>query len=339
MKKLVALIRFGLWNTSVPAELLPADDDEWQALFDESQQQAVTALLYDAILKLPKKHRPKRRVLFHFTSMTQTIEQDNRQREEALLHFASLLQSELPVPIVVVKGSSLSCHYPNSLHRECGDNDLYTGDDTEKVAQLMEKWGIAVDRKDPRHISFSFENVTFECHSYLLYHNDDIEWHTVPFSALRSSLSVLRSGESAFFLAKHTEHHSVFFHKAVPLRSLLDWCLLLGSDGFDHKSFADIKRGTDVDVFADLMSSYCNSLFGLHLPCDEKSLVDKGLVPDDFEQIYMCRTERARLAAVRVVRRSWKYLRYGRQYRAIYGRSMFRRFYLRNIRIALKNKM
>lgn len=334
MKTLVLLLRFGLFGADIPAGL-PTDDEGWQALFDLSRRQAVTALLYDAILKLPQEMRPRRRVLFHFTSITQTIEQDNRQREEALQHYASIVHSRMSLPTVVVKGSSLSCLYPNPLHRECGDNDIYTGSYTESVASLFEKGGLTVDRKDPRHISFSLDSVTFECHSYLLYHNDDIEWHTVPFAALRSPLFVLRSEQSAFFLAKHTEHHSVFFHKAVPLRSLLDWSLLLSSDGFDHKALADLKRGTDVDIFADLMSLYCNSLFGLHLPCGEERLASKGLVPADFEHIYMYQPERARWAAVRVLRRSGKYLRYRRQYRTIYGQSMFRRFYFDNMRMAI----
>ena len=333
MKTLVSLLRFGLFGADIPTGL-PTDDEGWQALFDLSQRQAVTALLYDAILKLPQDMRPKRKVLFHFLSMVQTIEQDNHHREEALRHYASIVDSRLSLPTVVVKGSSLSCLYPNPLHRECGDNDIYTGLHTEAVGRIFEKGGLTVDRKDPRHISFALDSVTFECHSYLLYNNDDLDWQTEPMSD--DIMRRLTKTHSAFFLAKHTEHHAVFFHNPVPLRSLIDWSLLLGSDGFDYQAFADLKRGTDVDLFADLMSLYCNSLFGLHLPCSEERLAAKGLVPDDFEHIYMYQPERAKLAAVRVARRSCKYLRYRRQYKAIYGQSMFRRFYFKNLGVALR---
>ena len=147
MKQLASLIGFGLWGAEPPVELLPASADEWQRLFDLSRRQAVTALLYDAILKLPKEHRPPRQVLFHFTSITQTIGHDNRRRADALAHFASLLQGELSLPTVVVKGSSLARLYPRPELRECGDNDLYTGTDTERIGALMETRGIAVDRK------------------------------------------------------------------------------------------------------------------------------------------------------------------------------------------------
>lgn len=334
MNSLVALIRFGLFGADIPEGVLPTTEEGWRRLFDLSRRQAVTALAYDAILKLPQEQRPPRRILFHFTSMTQTIEADNRRREEALEHFAGLMERELSLPTVVVKGSSLAQFYPNPLHRECGDNDLYTGADTERVAKMMEARGVAVDRKDPRHITFSFESVTFECHNYLLYHNDDIQWRFTPMA--NGSLLTLEREQQAFFLAKHCEHHAVFFHDSVRLRSLLDWCLLLGGKEFDYAAFQALKQGTDVDIFADLMSCYCNSLFGVQLPYDVARLKTKGVEDSDFDRLYMQCPERSRWAAVRVVRRSWKYLRYRRQYRAIYGQSMFRRFYFRNLGIAIR---
>ncbi len=333
MKQLASLIGLGLWDVVPEASLLPKSEAEWQWLFDLSRRQAVMALLYDAVLKLPKEQRPPRQVLFHFTSVTQTIGHDNHRREEALMRFAALLQGELSLPTVVVKGSSLARLYPKPLYRECGDNDLYTGADTERIAALMEGRGIAVDRKDPRHISFKYDGTTFECHNYLLYHNDDIQWRFVPMAG--GGLLTLQPEHSAFFLAKHCEHHAVFFHNPVRLRSLADWCLLVGGEGFDYAAFCAVKQGTDVDVFADLMSCYCNSLFGVQLPFDAARLKAKGLEASDFDRLYLQCPERARLAAVRVVRRSWKYLRYGRLYRAIYGQSMFRRFYLRNVRVAI----
>ena len=333
MKTLVALLRFGLFGADLPAGILPLDEEEWQSVFDLSRRQGVTALIYDAILKLPQELRPKRKVLFHFTSMTQTIEQDNRSREDALTHYASIVRSRLSLPTVVVKGSSIACYYPNPLHRECGDNDIYTGGDTESVGRIFEQGGLTVDRKDPRHISFSLDSVTFECHSYLLYHNDDLDWRTVPLG--NTGIHTLQREQSAFFIAKHIEHHAVFFHQPVRLRDLVDWSMLITSAGFDWSNYNIIKRDTDVDVFADLMTAYCVDLFGLE---DVESKDMNGLCLKDFERLYMQCPERHKLAAVRVARRSWKYLRFGRQYKAIYGQSMFRRFYLHNVKNAIKQR-
>ena len=332
---LTSLLRFSLFGGDNPfAELRrPISDEEWLRLFDESRRQAVTALLYDAILMLPKEQRPPKGILFHFTSITQTIEQDNCRREKALHSFAHFVYGSIHKPMTVVKGSSLARLYPQPMHRECGDNDLYAGSDTREISRLVESASIAVDRKDPRHSSYKFDDASFECHSYLLYHDDDPEWHSVPFGD--DGLMRLPAEEEAFFLAKHMEHHAVFFHNPVRMRSLVDWCLLLSQEDFDYERFRALKRGTDVDVYAELLTLYCNGIFGLNMGCD----IPEGLAADDFRRIYMRCPERHRLALVRVARRSWKYLRYGRQYRKIYGQSMFRRFYFFNLRQAISQHL
>ena len=68
MTWLVGLLRFGLFGDAVPADL-PSDEGEWRSLFELSRSQAVTALLYDAIVLLPKEKRPPRSVLFHFATL------------------------------------------------------------------------------------------------------------------------------------------------------------------------------------------------------------------------------------------------------------------------------
>ena len=324
---------FGFFGASNPLlSEMPADDD-WQCLFEESRRQAVTALLYDAILMLPKEQRPPHSVLFHFVSMTKTIERDNRLREEALEAFHRDIMQPLGLETVVVKGSSVASHYPQPLHRECGDNDLYTGQNTEQVGKFLEEQGVEVDRKDPRHVSFLYKDVDFEAHSYLLYHGDDPVWSFCPLG--NYGIRQLSMEESLFFIAKHIEHHAVFFHTPVRFRDLMDWCMLMSSNELNMIRFRMVKKGSDVDVFSELMTMYCNKLFGLSIDCQ----VPNSLVATDFETLYMKCPERHRLAVVRVVRRSWKYIRYGREYRIIYGKSMFRRFYLNNLKVALLNKL
>lgn len=304
---------------------------EWDKLFELSREQAVTALLCDAVLKLPKEQRPPKEVLFHLVSMSDTIENDNRVRHEALKSFHDTVMKPMNLPCVVVKGSSIAVRYPNPLHRECGDNDIYTGRDTGRLSEKLNSLGIAVDNKDPRHAAFSFHGVDFEAHTYLLYHNDEPEWTPVPMGS--TGLWHLPIEEETFFLAKHIEHHAVFFHEMVRIRDLVDWCMLLRSPDFDFRRFRDLKRGSDVEYFAELMTSFCNLTFGLEMDCQ----LPGGLSADDFDKLYMQCPERHPSAIVRVARRSGKYIRYQRKYKILYGQSMFRRFYFRNIYVALRN--
>lgn len=333
---LFSLLRFGLFGGKNPFDEGAAvpDDAGWQHLFDDAKHQAVSALLYDAVLMLPKGQRPPRRVLFHFTTLTQSIEHDNELRHNALIEFSNDMRRRLDLSIVVVKGSSLADYYPQLLHRECGDNDLFTGHDTSKVAALLESDGVSVDRKDPRHLTFTFRGVTFESHNYLLYHGDEPQWSAQPF---HDGLYHLPPAQEAFFLAMHAEHHAVFFHQPLLLRTLLDWCMLLRSPEFHYEDLELLKKGTDVEVFANLLTAYCRQLLDDQL-CVDTALNLHGVTLSDFEKIYLHCPQRHPLAFIRVLRRSWKYLRFGRQYRAIYGVGMFRRFYCNNLVVALRNR-
>ena len=102
---LASLLRFGLFGGAVPSPM-PLTESQWQSLFDLSRRQAVTALTYDAVLKLPPGLRPPRRVLFPLATGAETVERDNRRREAALCHFAALCRRQLQLAVTVVKGSS-----------------------------------------------------------------------------------------------------------------------------------------------------------------------------------------------------------------------------------------
>lgn len=338
---LTSLLRFSLFGGPVPLAA-PLDAAAWQRLFDDARREAVTALLYDAVLQLPPALQPPREVLFHLAAVARTVEEDNRRRSAALHHFAALLSSRLSLPAVVVKGSSLARHYPVPLHRECGDNDLLTGAATERVARLLAEMEIAVERHNPRHIEFAFESTDFECHDYLLYRPaDEPQWRSVPFSDAEqeagSGLCRLPLEQEAYFLAKHMEYHAVFFHISVRLRDLVDWSLLLCSPELDYAALCRQKAGSDVDRFADLLSHYCIQLFGLR-PVAALPPLPAGLAAADFGRLYLHYPARHRSALVRVARRAVHYLRHRRRYRLLYGQGMFRRFYWQNLRTAIKNK-
>lgn len=350
---LTSLLSFSLFDTTNPFEYTAQlSASQWHSLVGEAAEQGVTALLYDAVLKLPEEQKPPRRELFQLASTTMTIEQDNRHRHDMLLHFAALLQQQLTVTPVVVKGSSLARLYPNPWHRECGDNDLYTGDDSSRINSYVRSLGIEVDERNFRHSYFSFHDVDFECHHRLLYRDDEPHWRTTPWSSDDSEqadnaeassfnpipLRRLVPEQEARFLAAHMEYHAVFFHQPIRLRSLIDWTLLLLSPEMDYEKLSAEMRGNELAFFVDLLSRYC-----LHRFHFDKAAVPTwqqlGMEPADFEQLYMHVAPRHRNAVVRVARRSAHYLRHARLYRRIYGQSMFRRFYLRNIVTALRNHL
>ena len=289
--------------------------------------QGITAITYDRLCQAKDTPRP---LLMHLASLTDGIERFNRRREAALLDFAAQVKEALGLDTVVVKGSSLARYYPVPLHRECGDNDIYFGPQAPRVDAWLRSLGIEVDNRDPRHSSFHWKNIAFENHAYLLYplHPGDTslepQWQTV---RVGENILFLTPPYEALFVAAHAEHHALFHNEAANQRQLLDWCYLLPH--LDYEAFNAIKR----DRFGDLLTQYCVATYGSTPPQGWQPLSPRAL--SHFPTLFLTPQPRHPLALVRVARRSWKYLRYGRTYREIYGESPFRRFYLRNITHAI----
>lgn len=349
---LIALLKYSLFDG--PQPLLNLKLADWKKLLHDAQKQGVVAMIYDAIQQLPEEYRPPKSVLFHFASLTETIEHENQRREKALCDFAQLIQEELSLHTVVVKGSSLARLYPQPLHRECGDNDLYMGDNAIIVDDFLISKGVNVDQKDPRHSSFQFDGIPFENHYYLLYNGRDIQWKSVVMEELntsnvrqialndekawlknasdKTSIRRLIPEQEALFVAAHIEHHAVFFNEPIFLRKLVDWALLLANGSVDYSELNKIKKGTDIDAFVDLLTQYCISIFDITPPQCWHPLSNAALKA--FEPIYINEQKRHKLAVVRVLRRSFKYIRYANIYKEIYGQSPFKRFYINNIKQA-----
>lgn len=309
------------------------DGVDWNTLLVEAKNQAVEALLYDAVrageMPLPRE------ILFQLSSHVATIETDNRKREEALCDLANLVTKESNLSLTVVKGSSLARLYPNPLHRECGDNDLYMGNEAPKLDLLVASHGLHVNLKDPRHSTFNFHGVVFENHAYLLYPHTpgdtslEPKWEKEPH---QEHIERLTPPYEALFVAAHMEHHAVFHNECINLRKLIDWSLLLGV--LDYESFNMVKQGTEMERFADLLTQYCIRLFGIPSPKGYRPLSEKSL--EAFPHIYLYEQQRSSWAIVRVCRRSLKYIRYNKVYKEIYGQSPFRRFYFSNVGKAIK---
>lgn len=333
---LTALLRYSLFGGPEPTIDAAVD---WQSLMETSRHEGVSALVYDAVVSLPPELRPPRNILFRWASLVNTIETANRQRSTALLHFAQWSATYCHTDAVVVKGLSLARHYPNPLYRESSDVDVYFGAQSDNINAQLEQSLITVDRTDPRHATFLFDNVPFEGHAFLLYrpvgdnHSSvDPMWHPVasPYPHLRW----LPDSESALFVAAHADHHAVFHNEPLRLHELVDWALLISNKDFDYTVFQQLKRHTEVDHFADLLTHYCHQLFGITIPPACAPVSANAL--RCFPAIYRSAVPRRRHAVLRVVRRSGKYLHYHKVYREIYGRSMFSRFYRHNVCHALK---
>lgn len=332
---LIQMLRFGLFNGPEPTAVL--SEDQWQSLLNDARQQGVIAVFYHCVQQLSSAHRPPKSVLFHLASMASDIEQSMQQHYQALKHFADRVEQQMHQPTVVVKGLSLAQYYPHLYCRESGDNDLYFGASAHVVDSLMRSCGIAVDDSDPRHSAFLFEGVPFENHAYLLYPNEeddpntiDPQWDTTP---IKAPLYTLVPEHLALFVVAHADRHALYHNESLRLRDLLDWALLLEHSGLDYHRFNQFKQSYDVGRLADLFTQYVVAHFGITPPEGWQPLSEGCL--QAFPQLYLTDHPRKTPAFMRVFDRSKRYIRYAGVYKEIYGETMFRRFYYRNVARAI----
>lgn len=329
---LTELLKYALFDGPEPD--IPEGFD-WDNLLKESQREAVTALVNEALVKLPASKRPAPQKLFHFVTFSQTLEQDHRRYGAATAHLQQVFAQAHPEcgerPLPVVKGLRLASLYPTPTFREFGDVDLFSSKHTEKLIQFVESLGVEVDNDDSRHATFVFDEVPFEAHRYLFYTAQD----NAAFDNLRQEQGLSLELHAAF-IAAHIERHAVFFNEPVKVKSLVDWVYLRRQ--LDIPRYEAIKRSFSTWRFADLLTHYSARRLGLPEP------VTAHYTPSDaamraFPAMFCDTRERSEWAIVRVFRRSRKYIKYGSIYKELYGQSMFRRFYFHNVVHALSQML
>ena len=236
----IALLRSGLWGTPLEPSLFSGSTD-WEAILSLAGRQTVTGVISDAIATLPAELHPpatlKRKLLFTVVRIEQSHELLNQQ----LAKVVPLLQAEGVNPILL-KGQGVAQNYPNPLHRQCGDIDLYVGKSAyDKACKAMQDQDIIVDESSDslRHFHFSWSGVDIELHriAEILYNPIQSRrfqrWTKQQLfdSKLRSwningaAVQLPPPNFDALYIFCHAYRH--FIEEGIGFRQLCDWTLYL----------------------------------------------------------------------------------------------------------------
>ena len=169
-EKSIYLLRYALNNNSIYKVELSSD--EYSYIYDELQQQTVSALLLPIISDL--KEVPK--------DILSQWEKDIYHQFYNYTHYCyaqntviSLLNSH-NIPFVILKGTSASCYYPIPELRAMGDIDILTKrKDIEKACSIMGEIGykrLQFDNDFGRTIKFVKGHLEIEIHRYFTSLND-----------------------------------------------------------------------------------------------------------------------------------------------------------------------
>lgn len=229
VSNLLALIKSALTNST---SSLPRDNINWQSLYPLALHQGVSAILLDAMERLPDEMRPPKSVLLQWIGQVTMMEGMYARHKERIASLAELY-GQLGIRMLLLKGYGCSLCYPKPEHRPTGDIDVFLfGMQDEGDALVEKQLGIKVHREYHKHSTFNLNGVEVENHAKFIddvSHKSNIRFERILMQTLTQYPCIISSIANvllpsptfnALFLLRHTGEH--FASNEITLRHVLD---------------------------------------------------------------------------------------------------------------------
>jgi len=163
----ISLIRKGLWGSKAE---IPDRFNEWKSVLQVAQSQTILGVVGHAVLSndfdedIPQEFKDKLRMYLMRNAVV------SNALEVALAQVVSTLR-EQGIASVLLKGQGNANYYPFPEMRQCGDIDLYVGQESYEKAYDILKW-IATDIDDKsaltrgKHFHMGLGKVRFDIHRF-----------------------------------------------------------------------------------------------------------------------------------------------------------------------------
>ncbi len=255
--------------------VMEASDGDWNWCFETFLRQQVLAMTFPAMSALPKKHRPNFTLWSKWMAYAKSIETQSKYKREVVRKMGCWLADE-GLSTMIIKGFSLAVLYPQPDLRECGDIDIYSGEDYAAVNACFEKHGLQIGRADSHHVHIIIDGISVEHHFAL--HNSRVK-HGMegPTEVLQRLAATDRRPTSlpgicfpnptftALFIVWHAHKH--FFAEKIVLRHVIDWALALRQlSESEARMVYEVKNGSPWGLLADTLTAI--ALHRLQLPKD-----------------------------------------------------------------------
>lgn len=301
-----------------------ADMEEWQWewLFALSCPHNISAIVYDAVARLPEESRPPRAVFLKWAVMTDQIETLYRHKKAVAGELARFY-AEAGIDMMVLKGLGVSVYYPVPEHRSFSDVDIYLYGDVKKADLLIsEKLGIEVSDDVHHHTTFEYKGVLIENHyDFINVHdhksNRSMERLLKEFATQHGGrlgidgVSVLLPAAdfNALFLMRHMSAH--YAAERISIRHLCDWMMFLKREHakIDFEKINALYRQFNMNGFACAVNGILIDRFGMSadlLPPFERDHYLEMRIMNDI--IYPEFAEKRPEGATNIVR--WKLRRF-----------------------------
>ncbi len=237
-----SLLRSGLWGTSPE---IPEGFDEWGKVVQLAKTQSVLGIVGDVMLsdgtiasKLSPELKSKVKTFIMANMMT------HGKINSVLADVVARLREE-GIESVLLKGQGLAQNYPKPELRQCGDIDLYVGQENyDRTYDVLSKYATKIDDRKAlavgKHYHVSLGKVEVEVHRYSENYpsrKQDEKYQVMAGKGLNSDLVPIMFGSvkvntpsddyNAFFIFSHLFIH--YLTTGIGIRQFCDWMLFLSA--------------------------------------------------------------------------------------------------------------
>lgn len=223
---MLSLLRSSL-NKDI-SSLPPISEKEWEQVYWLARKHGVVTMINDVIEMLPTEQQPHGDIALSW-SLSAERTRYHYARQEQVLEKIKQKSKEAGIPLVVLKGMTLSKLYPVPSSRACGDIDIYFPQNYMKGNEIL---GNPEATLDGKHAEMAIDGVTVENHLHFLDRHYISQRKAERY--IKNSLDhISPEGEmepmaNMVYLLMHTVSHLTAKIK-LPLRNIVDWGIFLKS--------------------------------------------------------------------------------------------------------------
>lgn len=227
-------------------------DKEWRDFFLFCKDQAMLGIGFSAVETM--RNCPKELMLKWYSLVVQ-IEKRNTYLNEVATEICQKM-ADIGLRCCLLKGQGVAALYPNASRRSCGDIDLWTEENREKIIEAVRyiHKGAEVSL---HHASVKYKDVEIEYHftpSYLInpiadmrlrqYYHDNHESqfsHLIQLEGCYQGIAFPTSDFNLVFMLSHAYRH--FIYEGLGMRHVIDyWMVLKAWDDAGRRNEKDVVR-------------------------------------------------------------------------------------------------
>lgn len=217
--------------------------EEWKAVYDLSNKQALIGIIFLGISRLPEDKHPPIELYKEWYMICESIKNDNRRLDIAAQNISKKFKKN-GFENTILKGQGIAQLYPEPLYRTSGDIDIWLKGEKKEIYRYIKKirphctpvyhhidFDISDEVDIEVHFTPSWMNNYFTNRTLQEYFKEqqDAQMQRTVTTAARVTLHAPDNNFNRIYILVHIYRH--LFHEGIGLRQLLDYHAVL-TQGF-----------------------------------------------------------------------------------------------------------